>query len=302
MIVHSFAKLNLYLKILSLRKDKYHNISTIFEKISLSDKIIIKKTAGSAIKVICNNPQVPTDKTNLCFRAAKLLQEEGKLKSGIEIRIIKRIPVGAGLGGGSSNASSTLLALNKLWNLKLSKKKLLSLARILGADCAFFISGASFAKGSSRGDIIKPIRFKKPLRLWHVLVVPKRHVSTPKIYREWDRLTPAPIKKTGQNKLVRGLTRPASDVKILTSELSKNGFGDKSNLLFNDLESVTFRLYPQVKRIKERLARFGLKAILMSGSGPAVFAVVSSRKEALSIHRQLRKMDHSWRVFAIRTV
>lgn len=279
MVLTSFAKLNLYLEVLNIRKDGYHNIRTIFERISLCDKIILKARQDSKIKISCRSKDVPQDNTNLTYRAAKLLQEKFGLDKGVEIRIIKRIPVGAGLGGGSSNAASVLLGLNKLWKLKLKRERLVPLAKEIGADVPFFIYNTPIALGCGRGDIIRPLKELKNRRFWHVLVVPKINVSTPFIYKQWD--------KEGA-----GLTKPKYSVKITNLPGS----------LFNSLEAVTSRLYPEVEEIKEQFRDSGLKKILMSGSGPAVFALVSSRKEASRISRQLMMRNISGRVFTVWTI
>jgi 4-diphosphocytidyl-2-C-methyl-D-erythritol kinase len=288
LILHSYAKLNLYLEILNRRKDSYHNIKTLFERISLSDKIILKSRPDKLINIACSNPEVPKDSTNLCFRSAKLLQEKFKVEQGVDIKITKNIPVGAGLGGGSSNAAAVLLGLNKLWKLNISRKKLARLASIIGADVPFFIYDISFALGTARGDKIRPLRNLKKRLLWHILAVPKIKVLTPLIYEKWDKYS--------------GLTRPKYNVNILILGLRKGNFPLETGLLFNSLEAVTAKLYPEVARAKETLIRRGLKSILMSGSGPAVFGIVSSRKEALNIARQLKKMDRSRKIYVTKTI
>jgi 4-diphosphocytidyl-2-C-methyl-D-erythritol kinase len=291
-VLNSFAKLNLYLEVLKKRKDSYHNIRTLFERIDLSDKIILKARPDDLIKIICKNPNVPKDSSNLCYRSAKLLQEKFHINQGLDIKIIKRIPVGAGLGGGSSNAAAVLLGLNKLWKLNLSCQSLAGLAKKIGCDVPFFIYNTCFAFGLARGDRVKPLIGLRHLRLWHILVVPKIKVLTPKIYRQYDRYS--------DNKGA-GLTIPKHNVKILISGLRKKDLSLISQLLFNSLEEITIRLYPGVQRIKEALAGCGLKSISMSGSGPAVFGMVLLRKEAIALSRQLRRQHRSWQVFVTRT-
>ncbi len=305
LILHSYAKLNLYLEVVNKRRDGYHNIKTIFERIDLSDKLILKSIPDKEIKIICDNPEVPCDNSNLCYRSAKLLQDSFKVNRGAQIKIIKRIPLGAGLGGGSSNAAFVLLGLNKLWKLGLSKATLARLAKKIGSDVAFFIYNSPFAKGTGRGDRIELLEGLNGVRLWHILIVPGIKVSTAVIYRKWDmqkifKLTPTPIVKSTK-KLVWGLTRPKYNVKILTSALEKKDLGLIGKVLFNSLEQVSVKLYPQIKRVKEWLTKKKVQSILMSGSGPAVFGVVSSRKEAVSLYRQLKQENRAWRVFFART-
>jgi 4-diphosphocytidyl-2-C-methyl-D-erythritol kinase len=150
LVTKSFAKLNLYLQVLSKRKDNFHNLSTLFARIDLADTLIFRKRRDSLIKIKCSSRQVPKDKTNLCYRAVALLKQELKLSQGIEIRLKKRIPVGAGLGGGSTNAASVLLGLNRFWNLNLPKARLVKLGAKLGSDVPFFIHQTKFALGSQR--------------------------------------------------------------------------------------------------------------------------------------------------------
>ncbi len=291
----SYAKLNLYLKVKNRRKDKFHNIETLFERISLSDTINLKSRQDKEIRIICNNPLVPKDNSNLCYRAAKLLKEEFKIDRGVDIQIIKRIPVGAGLGGGSSNAASVLLGLNKLWGLELSAKALAKLAGRIGSDCPFFIYNTSFALGRGRGDKISALKNLNKVSFWHILVVPKIKVSTPFIYKKWDEFT------RGAGKGDAGLTILKHNVKILILELIKKRVLTQG-LLLNSLENVTANLYSQVKDVRKKLKSLGLKLILMSGSGPATFGICSSGKEANRICRQIKEENRAWQVFVVRTV
>ena len=290
LILNSYAKLNLYLGVFNKRKDAYHNIKTIFERINLADKIILEaRRRDKKIKIICDSEGLPEKNSrNLAYRSAKLLQDSLKVNQGIEIRIIKHIPVGSGLGGGSSNAATVLLGLNKLWKLNLSRKKLVDFAKKIGSDVPFFIYNCPFAQGEGRGDKIKPLMTAGRVRLWHILAVPEVRVPTPRIYKEWDAYS--------------GLTKAKLDVKILTLALRKKDPGCLGKFLFNSLQMITSKLYPQVEEIREKLARLGLKAILMSGSGPAMFGIVSSRKEAVSLSRELKRENRSWQVFVTRTV
>lgn len=289
MIVNSYAKLNLYLAILGKRRDGYHNLSTVFERISLSDRINVTCRRDGLIKVGCASKDVPCDTSNLAYRAAKLLQEEFRIKNGANIKIIKRIPVGAGLGGGSSNAACVLLALADLWKLRISRKRLAGLAVRLGADVPFFVYGAPFAAAGGIGDKVRPVSGLNNIKLWHLLVVPRLKVPTPHIYREWDKAR------------VR-LTRQGNDVKMLTLGLKKKDFTLVNKTLFNNLEAVAVRFYPVIAGIKEELARAGCKSVLMSGSGPAVYAIFPSRKEAVSRYKQFKIEHRGWRIFLCSTV
>lgn len=289
MVVNSYAKLNLYLEVLSRRRDNYHNIRTLFERIDLHDTLIFRPRQDKSIRIICKNPEVPRNSSNLCFCGAKLLQQDFSVEKGVDIEIIKRIPVGAGLGGGSSNAAAALQGLNKIWKLGLNTKKLTGYAKRIGADVAFFLYDCRFAIANGIGEEIKTLNLQRVKRLWHVLAMPSLSVSTAAIYKGWDKL----------DKLE--LTKPAYDVKILNSALRNRDFSLLGKCLFNSLEQVTGKLHPEVGLIRKKLFGAGLKAILMSGSGPAVFGVVSSRKEAVFHTRELRKEGRKWQVFATST-
>ena len=289
LILNSYAKLNLYLEVLHKRKDNYHNIKTIFERIDLSDKIALIARQDKQIKISCNLPELTRDHSkNLAYLSAKLLQSRSKIKKGARIKIIKRIPVAAGLGGGSSNAAAILLGLNKLWKLNLNQSQLLTYAKKIGSDVPFFIFNTPFAQGRGRGDRIRPLKTLNQLKLWHILVVPHKRISTPAIYKKWDSL------KTG-------LTIHKYDDKIFLSALRKKDPYLLEKVLFNGLELVSTELYPEIRQIRERLMHLGVKSILMSGSGPAVFGIVSSRKEAVTLARRLKERNRLWQVFVTRT-
>ncbi|MDD5109259.1 MAG: 4-(cytidine 5'-diphospho)-2-C-methyl-D-erythritol kinase [Candidatus Omnitrophica bacterium] len=281
--VKSFAKVNLYLQILNKRKDNFHNLNTLFCRVDLADTIILKNRQDGLIKIKCINRHVPCDRTNLCWRAAELLKQKYGLSFGLDIDIQKHIPVGAGLGGGSSNAASVFLGLNKYWCLGLSKKQLVTLGAKLGSDVPFFIYNTKFALGSGRGDKIKPLISLDKLKLWLVLIYPNIRVSTPLIYQKFDSFS--------------GLTRFRCDVKILPSELLKCGKGVNPKCLINDLEIVTSTLYPVVNQVKNVLSGMGLEKIMMSGSGSAVFAICNGRKQAQDFKDKLTKKHKSWAVF-----
>ncbi len=288
MILKSYSKLNLFLQVLNKRPDNFHNLFTIFERIDLCDKIVLKPRRDNLIRIICLDPAVPVDETNLCYYAADLLRKKFKLNKGVDIVIKKNIPVGAGLGGGSSNAATVLMGLNKFWKLDISKEKLKVIGAKIGSDVAFFIYETPFAQGQGRGEKILPLSALKKTKLWHVLVVPKLHVSTPLIYRKFD--------------LYSKLTLPRQSAKMLILALKKTHFSQVSENLFNSLEAITIRLYPKVQRAKFELEKLGVNSILMSGSGSAVFGIVTSKKEALFLYRKLAKNKSLGRVFIARTV
>ncbi len=268
------AKINLYLDVLSKRKDGYHNILTLFERISLYDRVILEiKHNYRQIKLICNKKGIPRNSDNLAYKAAELIRRDFNIASGLKIKLIKSIPSGAGLGGASSNAATVLLGLNKLYNLRLSKKKLFGYAAKIGADVGFFLLEKSFALAKGKGDEFLPIKGLKNAKLWHLLFIPKAKILTKNVYKSLN---------IAKNK---SLTRSLNNVRLMTYALSKNDNSLLSGLLYNKLEQVTKKKLVKIERIKYKLKALGIDLCLMSGSGPAVFGIINTRKEALRLKR-----------------
>ncbi|MFA6350355.1 MAG: 4-(cytidine 5'-diphospho)-2-C-methyl-D-erythritol kinase [Candidatus Omnitrophota bacterium] len=289
LVIPSYAKVNLYLKVLGKRPDKYHELVTVFERISLKDVIILRLRKDNRIVISSRGEQIPDDNTNLAFKAARLLRETYKIDKGVDIRIIKNIPVGSGLGGGSSNAAAVLSGLNKLWKLNLSKPALIRLAAKIGSDCAFFIADRPFALGKGRGDRITGLKVKPRKQFWHVLCVLPINVSTALIYNKFDTC------------LKPGLTSNNGDVKILLQALNKTSPYSLVGSLFNSLEEVTFGLHPRLSRVKKYFVRSGSIVSLMSGSGSCIFGIASSGREAKKIAGQMKKKFSASRIFVCRT-
>jgi 4-diphosphocytidyl-2-C-methyl-D-erythritol kinase len=254
--------------------------------------------------VACNNPLVPKGEDNLVFKAALFLQAHSNRKSGVSISIKKKIPVGAGLGGGSSDAAATLLGLNRLWDLRLAKAELLEIGAKLGSDVPFFMLNKSFCLGSGRGEVLKPVSV--PIQLWHILVVPAITLSTKRVYEYFDRLKLADSMDNYKSlSIIKGrLTKIKRNVNILSPVFNRlkqeAGLGRELQEHYNSLECVAIRLAPQIAVIKEKLYSFGAHLVGMSGSGPTVFAVFSSRKEAQDLRARLVQFRH-WRTFVART-
>ncbi len=300
------AKLNLFLKIVNKRADGFHNIETIFERIDLCDRIKIASNNTGEIRIRCKHPHVPTGAKNLVYKVAKQLLEDFDLSYGVDISIEKNIPVAAGLAGGSSNAATVLMGLNQLWQLNLSKQKLLYYARQIGSDVAFFLYDCSFALGTERGDKIKKLPVKT--KLWHVIVVPRIQMFSWKVYGEL-RLRPQAVEAAGgsgrpKRSSNRGgtnlLTKVNDNANILIHHLRmghKNGLG---TLLQNDLQESIVRICPKLLKLKQRLNSFDTKGVLISGSGPSVFGITETRIQALEIQSQLLKRFKQ--VFVARTV
>ncbi|MDD4909587.1 MAG: 4-(cytidine 5'-diphospho)-2-C-methyl-D-erythritol kinase [Candidatus Omnitrophica bacterium] len=290
--VDSPAKLNLFLSVGNRRKDSYHNIITLFERIDLKDRVTLRVIKEPGIEIVSENSRIPRDETNLAYRAAALLRDEFKPRAGVTINIEKRIPVAAGLGGGSSNAAAVLMALPRMWRIRISRDRLIKLGRALGADVAFFLFRAPFALGEGAGDEIKVIRDIKH-RFWHVLVVPDIEVSTRSIYEKFDLVR-------GEKLSPERLTKARSDVKILHNTLKFKRFALISKNLKNELGEVAAGYIDGIARAKSILRKAGVGPVAVSGSGPAVFSIVKSRKEAEEIKGRLDGLK-GLRVFAAKT-
>ncbi len=304
----SYAKLNLYLEILGKLPGNYHSIVTLFERIDLSDQIKLKLLPNRQIRLVLSGLSLSPSNNNLAYRAASLLQRDFKVKQGVQISIRKNIPVSAGLGGGSSNAAVVLSGLNKLWGLNLKLKDLASFGRRIGSDVPFFLYDSSFACGTLRGDKIKILRL--PVKFWHIIVVPRIKILSSSVYKVWDRrhkraegLNPLEIaNRSIGKKSLTGLTNHQTVIRILKSALLRKDLLLIGRLLFNSLEEVNISRYAAIGKIKSLLSNLGLEAISMSGSGPSVFGLASSRKEAYAAVRQLRAKSGNWDVFIAKTV
>ena len=254
------AKINLFLEVFSRREDGYHEIETVIQAIDIHDEVTLRER-NKGIKIICPSEEVPRGKGNLAYRAAEIILKETHPGRGVEIEIKKEIPVAAGLGGGSSNAAAVLTGLKELWNLRgLTRQRLQSLAEELGMDVPFFIKGGR-ALGKGRGEEITPLRGWEPF--WLTVVIPGFKVSTAWVYQS----------------LNLGLTNKRKRIRMTAGNLETWPEKDWSSILYNRLEEVTEKRYPQIKRIKERLRALGGEA-LMSGSGSAVFGIFPEKQQA----------------------
>ncbi len=261
----SYAKVNFYLEVLKKRRDGYHEIESLIQRISLCDNILLEDKPRD-ITILCPNRQisVPANHNNLAYKAANLLMTKFSIKKGISITIDKKIPVGSGLGGGSSNAASVLKGLNRLWSIGLRNAELQELGAEIGSDVPFFINGkTALVKG--RGVNIHTC-FTIP-KMWLVLAVPNISVSTKWAYGRVDR----------------ELTKNINSANLPT--LKKLQFKDIVNNLFNRLEGVVFEEYPLIRTIKEKMIAYGASNALMSGTGSAVFGIASSKDKAYRIAR-----------------
>lgn len=262
------AKINLSLDVLHKRGDGYHEVEMIMTTVDLADRIELTLLEENKIKVDVSEGYVPSDQRNLAYQAAQLLKERFRVSKGVMIFIKKNIPVSAGLAGGSSDAAATLRGLNQLWNLNLTMDQLAELGSEIGSDVSFCVYGGT-ALATGRGEKIKHISSPPPC--WVILAKPPIGVSTAEIYRNL---------KTDE------ITHP--NINEMISAIEKSDYSLICNQLGNVLETVTFKLYPQVERIKDQMIRFGADGVLMSGSGPTVFGLVKHESRMLRIYNGLR--------------
>ncbi len=260
------AKINLFLRVLGKRGDGYHDIISLMTPVSLWDKISLEFNKPE-IKISCSHPLVPEDEKNLAWKAARIFLKKTGIKEGVFISIEKNIPVGAGLGGGSSNCASVFKALNEHYNHPLSHKELEKAALETGSDVPFFIS-CKPAIATGRGEILSPV--EKILKYKLILIGFDFHVSTAHVYK----------------KLNLALTKCEKINKHFHFNGSKF---DPAPYLCNDLETVTVAEHPVIEDAKAALMASGAKGALMSGSGPTVFGLFSSQKKAEKAFSALKK-------------
>lgn len=309
MILYAPAKVNLYLKVLEKRPDGYHNINTVFERIALFDKIILRSLKKNEIKIFCDNPGVPTDKASLIYRTVDLLRRKANTPKGAEVKILKKIPIAAGLAGGSSDAASVLMGLNKLWGLSLALSRLLELGKSLGADIPFFMKNTSFALGEKRGDEITPLTWKKT-KFWHLLVYSPVKVLSRDIYSMYSSALNTCHSRESGNPCFRrdkSMQIPAGVYPCVSrGRNDKTTLVTQSQFLYNDLERAVLKKEPVIGRVKTALKHIGIKS-LVSGSGPSVFSIFGKRKEAVEAKKTLIRRfpfvnNKGWQIFVVPTV
>ena len=281
--VPAFAKINWLLRVLGKRVDGYHEIDTIFQTISLHDTITFAVTKNSEILLSCDDSSLPTGAANLVYRAAEALQKRFAPKKGASIRLEKRIPAQAGLGGGASDAAVTLLALTSLWNLEAGQNDLQKIASSLGADVPFFLFGGT-ARGTGVGANITALTETDEKFL--LIIKPNANISTARAYQS----------------LNSGSLTTTEAKTILFSSQPDEIFGSfHSEALENDFERVVFEHAPEIERAKAALINAGAYSALLAGSGSAVFGIFDSettRERAI----QAIELEVGWRVFPCRTV
>lgn len=266
MILQAPAKINLTLDVTGKREDGYHNVKMIMETVSLYDTINIKKSNKISLK--CNLSYVPTDEKNIAFKAALLFFEKTGIKGGADIDILKRIPVAAGMAGGSTDGAAVLKGLNKIYNLPLSREELYEIASKLGADVPYCIDGRP-ALAEGIGDVLTPLG-NMP-KTYVLLVKPNISLSTKWVYSQLD-----------VNKIS---VRPDTEGAI--SDLQSGNIYALSKKLYNVLEEVSAEKYTVIKEIKDKMLELGALGSIMSGSGPTVFGIFDDEQKAKNAKNEL---------------
>lgn len=279
------AKLNLFLEVARRRLDGYHDLATLFARIGVHDELAFRKGApGIRLKVLGGPADLGRTEDNIVYKAAARFFETFKITPAAEIKLKKNIPVGAGLGGGSSDGAAALLGLAKLYKIPRSGfPKLMKIAAAIGSDVAFFLLDEVFAEGRGRGEKLKVVNHKG--RLPHVvLVYPGVPVYTKEVYGNLKVAPAAEIK------------RRLKDFSKLSADIKKGAFAPAGAALFNRLEDPVLTRHRAVREAKERLAALGADAALMSGSGASVFALCRTRALAAAIAAKMRS-NKDYRVF-----
>lgn len=266
-VVWAPAKVNLFLEILAKRPDGYHDLATLMLAVSLYDTLTFTEEPSGAIRLSCDNPELSTGSDNLVCRAAELLRRRAGCSRGAAITLAKRIPMAAGLAGGSSDAAATLDGLNQLWGLGLAQPELAGLAAELGSDVAFFFATPA-AWCTGRGEIVEPAAVGKPL--WLVLVAPTVGLATADVYR---------------HVIVPEAPRSGDAIR---QALAAGDVAEVGRQLFNRLQAPAEQLCPAVAGLDALLAEQGPAGRLMSGSGSSLFALCRDRREAMRVVRGLR--------------
>lgn len=278
----SFAKVNLHLRVLGKREDGYHDIFTVFQTVSLHDTITFEESA-SEIVLECDEPNVPTDIRNLVVKAANRIRDRYQVLKGAYIRIEKRIPMGGGLGGGSSNAAVALIGLTRLWRLNARVQDLEPIAADLGADVPFFLHGGTMI-GEGLGTSLNEVAEFEAENM--IIVTPDVHVSTAAAY---EALRAESLTNAEANRILRVCRSEAESPDFLHSALR------------NDFETTVFAAFPEIGRAKQKLVDLGARQVLMSGSGSSVFAIFD-KEETRQIALKALDNEVNWRKFAVAAV
>ena len=267
MRIRSYAKINWTLDVLFRREDGYHELRTLYQTVSLHDTLTLAATDGD-LEIVCDDARVPCDESNLVYQAAARLRATSGVRAGARIEIEKRIPVAAGLGGGSSNAAAALLGLGRIWEVRLDERELLDIALDLGSDVPFFLLGGT-ALGVGRGEEVYPVEEANCEQL--LLVNPGIAVSTAAAYASLSRLT-----RQAALRMIPFTFFAAKDISRLPL------------VARNDFEEVVLTAHPEIAEIKHALQTAGALQAVMSGSGATVFAVFDNLETSKQAQEEMR--------------
>jgi 4-diphosphocytidyl-2-C-methyl-D-erythritol kinase len=276
------AKINLCLRVLARRPDGYHELETLMQKVELADRIHLR-LGVEGIRLVCSGADLPCDEGNLVYRAARDFLRAVGSEQGVDVDLEKRIPVAAGLGGGSSDAAAVLKGLNILLGTGFSEERLREFGKALGADVPFFVSEHPAAWATGIGDILQPAATLGDC--WIVLANPGFAVSTKWVYENFALTTGGNPYKLGRVPRHSGCVSPGSGV--------------CGGHFCNDLEFVTLARHPEVGVMKEELLACGATAAMMSGSGPTVFGIFHDAKQAVASQNTMLSR-HGGQVFLTR--
>ncbi len=279
----SYAKINLFLDIERVREDGYHDLSMVNAKISFHDTITCSLTAQPGITLTCSDPDLPTDENNMAYQAVQRYCDQSRISKGVILHIEKRIPKGAGLGGGSSDAATVLLSLNELTYGRVSRVALKEIAIGIGADVPFFLE-PGLCVCSGVGERVVSIHLAQSFEqhpLYGVLCSPTEEVSSKIAYNQWDCLE----------------TQKHSSARKLLNALTLQDWGRIPHYLFNSFEQVVFKEYPVVKSAYKKFCKVSPTPPRLTGSGSNLFSLHTSEAEAEEVARKLAELDLIANVF-----
>lgn len=261
----SYAKINLFLQVISKRPDGFHNLNTLFTKIDLFDTITIE--SADKFSISCTLSEVPTNKNNLVWKVKNIVEDRYGISCCINVHIDKIIPIGGGLGGGSSNAATFLIMINKLYDLSLSYDEQADILRSVGSDTVFFLHDCSML-GAGRGEILEVVPILPKLNL--LIVNPGIFISTGQIFSDKN------LRLTAYGEIIR-----------MRLPLSLNGLIE---VMSNDLETPAFIKFPELVKIKTALEEKGAVKAMMSGSGSTLFGIFKDEEDLNRVYQYFRTM------------
>lgn len=276
--LRAMAKINLGLDVIRRREDGYHEVRMVMQTVNLYDELSFERLKEDELRLKTNLDFLPVDDNNLIIRAARRLKEEFGIRDGLSVKLTKNIPVAAGMAGGSTDAAAVFVAMNEMFRLGLDRQQLQERAVAIGADVPYCIQGGT-ALSEGIGEILTSLPDAPECSV--VVAKPAVHVSTASVYRNLD------LKALKQH----------PDIDGMIECIRRQDLGGMALRLENVLETVTMRKYPVIGRIKEFLAARGASGVLMSGSGPTVFALFENREEARTAYEELREAGLAAQVY-----